>query len=81
MDDLLRRYNIRVEKNEGYDMVYVANMCKADFLKSSIMDEQHLAMFVKDYIDDSDGYDGMPFTRFMADCIGKGMPIMWEDLK
>ncbi len=81
VDDLLRRYNIRVEKNEAYDMVYVANMGKADYLRSSIMDEQHLAMFVKDYIDDSDGYDGMPFTRFMADCIGKGTPIMWEDLK
>lgn len=80
LDELLKKYNVKVEKNEGYDMVYVANMCKADYFKSSIADEQHLAMFVRDYIDDVDGYQGMPFTRFVADCIGKGCPIMWEDM-
>lgn len=24
--------------------------------------------------------DGLPMTRFYADCIGKGTPIMWEDM-
>ena len=57
---------------------YSANMAKSDFMKSAIADEAHLALFVKDYIDDLDGYEGMPFTRFYADCIGKGMPIDWE---
>ena len=37
-------------------------------------------MFVRDYIDDSDGYDGLPFTRFLADCIGRGKPVIWEDM-
>ena len=53
---------------------------KADYYKSSIMDEAHLALFVKDYIDDPDGYDGLPFTRFYADCIGSGTPIIWDDM-
>ena len=62
------------------ECVYVANMAKADYYKSSIIDESHLALFLKDYIDDPDGYDGLPFTRFYADCIGSGTPIMWDDM-
>ena len=77
---LLTQAGVKLEKAKGYDHVYVANMCKADFLKSSIADETHLALFVKDYIDDPDGYDDMSFTRFYADCIRKGEPIMWADM-
>lgn len=62
-----------------YDAVYVANMCKADFLGSSVIDENHLVKYVHDVIDDVDGYEGMIFTRFYADCIGSGTPINWED--
>lgn len=80
VDDLLRKFNVRLENDNGYDRVYVANMAKNDFYKSSIADEQHLALFVKDYIDDVDAYDGMPFTRFLADCVGKGVAISWEDV-
>ena len=78
--ELLKRYGLRINNNAGYDCAYVANMAKADYLKSSITDEMHLALFIKDYMDDEDGYDGLPFTRFFADCIGKGTPIMWEDM-
>jgi hypothetical protein len=51
-------------------------MGKSDYLGSSIIDERCLLLYVKDYIDDPDGYDGLPMTRFYADCIGKGTPIM-----
>lgn len=64
----------------SYDAVYIANMCKADFLGSSIPNETLLARYVKDVIEDPDGYDGMPFTRFYADCIGSGTSIPWDDL-
>jgi hypothetical protein len=64
----------------SYDAVYIANMCKADFLSSSIPNETLLARYVKDVIEDPDGYDGMPFTRFYADCIGSGTSIPWDDL-
>ena len=63
-----------------YDAVYIANMCKADFLGSSISNETALAKYVKDVMEDPDGYDGMPFTRFYADCIGSGTSIPWDDL-
>lgn len=80
VEEMLKKLGIKLEKDKGYDAVYVANMAKADYFKSSIPDEAHLAMFVKDYIDDPDGYEGLPFTRFYADCIGSGTPIMWEDM-
>ena len=80
MEELLKKYGIKLEKDAGYDCVYVANMAKADYYKSSITDESHLALFLKDYIDDPDGYDGLPFTRFYADCIGSGTPVMWDDM-
>lgn len=80
LQELLSRYNITLENDFGYDSVYVANMCKADFLNNSVPDEQHLVKFIKNYIDDPDGYEGLTFTRFYADCIGSGTPIIWEDL-
>lgn len=80
IDELLKKYNIKLENDEGYDLCYLANAAKADFFKSSISDEQHLAIYLKDVSDDADGYDGMIFTRFFADCIGHGTPIPWEDL-
>ena len=75
VDELLKRYGINLDNKHGYDYVFAANMCKADYLGSSVPDEQHLALFVKDYVDDPDGYPELPFTRFYADCIGTGTPI------
>jgi hypothetical protein len=80
VDDMLRRYGITLQNKFGYDYVYAANMCKADYLGSSVIDEQHLALFIKDYVDDKDGYPELPFTRFYADCVGTGTPIEWEDM-
>ena len=73
-------YGIRLECPHEYDCLYVANMAKADFLGSSLMDERQLLQYVKDYTEDPDGYEGLPFTRFYADCIGSGMAIPWEDV-
>lgn len=80
VDKILQKHNITIEDNIIYDSIYVANMVKADFLGSSIEDDAHLAKFIKDYCGDSDAYEGMPFTRFYADCIGSGTPIYWEDM-
>jgi hypothetical protein len=60
--------------------MFVFHMAKSDYWNSSITDERQLLQYVKDYIDDCDGYDGLPMTRFYADCIGSGTPIMWEDM-
>lgn len=80
VDNVLKKYNIKLNNCFGYDYVYVANMCRADYLGSSITDEGRVAMFIKDYVDDPDGYREMPFTRFYADCIGSGLGIDWEDM-
>jgi hypothetical protein len=69
-----------LDNDMGYDKVYVANMCKADFLGSSVVDESRAAFYVKDLLDDPDGYDEMVFNRFMMDCMGRNIPIMWEDM-
>ena len=75
VDNILKAYNIHLDNDILYDKVFVANMCKADYMGSSIMDEQHIALFIKDYVDDKDGYLELPFTRFYADCVGSGCPI------
>ena len=80
VDNLLKRYNVTLNNKIGYDYVFAANMCKSDYMGSSIMDEQHVALFIKDYIDDKDGYPELPFTRFYADCVGSGNPIDWGDM-
>lgn len=46
----------------------------------SVPDDQHLAQYVKEVLDDKDGYEGIAFTRFLADCNGKGIPIIWENM-
>uniref|UniRef100_A0AAU8MIN1 DUF7841 domain-containing protein n=1 Tax=Geladintestivirus 2 TaxID=3233134 RepID=A0AAU8MIN1_9CAUD len=81
IDSLLNSYKIKLEDSDSlYDYVYVANMCKADFLGSSIIDEQHLCKYVKDVIDDVDGYDGIVFTRWYADMCRQGKPIDWYEM-
>ena len=80
LDLLLAKNGIELDNKFGYDYVFVANMCKADYLGSSVPDETHLAKFVKDYCNDPDGYSELPMTRFYADTIGKGIPIIWEDM-
>lgn len=79
-DSLKDTFHVTINGAVGYDDVYLANMCKADFLHSSIRDEHYLVKYVKDVIEDDDAYEGMPFTRFYADCIGSGTPIIWSDM-
>lgn len=80
MEDLFKQLNIQIKNNIMYDALYVINMLKADFLNSSIIDEKHLALGVKDYLDDEDGYESIAFSRFYIDTIKKGIPIEWEDM-
>lgn len=79
-DELLQRYKITLDNNELEDYVYVLNMGYNDFMGSSIIDEKHLTMYVKDVIDDEDGYDGIVFNRWYADMVRMGIPIEWEDM-
>ncbi len=80
VDTLLTKQNIKIENNVLYDACYIANMAKADFYGSSIDDDQHLAQFIKDYVDDEDQPDGFIFNRWYADMMLSGNPIDWEAL-
>lgn len=80
VDDMLRQYGLVLTNNHGYDAAYVASMCLADYFGKSVKTEADLVQFVYDTLEDPDGYEGMVFTRFYADCIGSGTPISWEDM-
>ena len=80
VEKLLADRDIDFRAAKGHDLVYLANMVVADRWGSSVKDEDQLALAIKDEMDDPDGYDGMAFSRFLADCNGKGIPIMWEDM-
>jgi hypothetical protein len=80
VDMMLNNYGIRLENNALRDYVYVANMCKADFLGSSIEDNLHVARYIKDVIDDDDAYDGIVFNRWYADMCRKGIVVDWEEM-
>lgn len=80
VDSIIKMNNIDLQYNQLYDHVFVANMCKADYLGSSITDEAHMAKYIKDVIDDVDGYDGIVFNRWYADMCRKGIVINWEEM-
>lgn len=48
-------------------------------LTVQIDDERHLCLYVKDVIDDPDGYDGLVFNRWYADMCRQGIPIDWHE--
>lgn len=80
VDFMLKAYNTKLDNNQLLDYVYVANMAKADFVGSSISDEQHLIKYIKDVIDDFDAYDGIVFNRWYADMCYMGIVIDWEQM-
>lgn len=79
-DMLLTAQGVKLEHAIGLDYVYVANMAKADYWKSSIEDDKHLALFIKDTIDDTDAADGQVMRRWYADMVARGYPIEWGEL-
>ena len=80
VDSLMETYNVTLNRNKLWDAAYVASMCAADFLGKSVPDEEHLAMYVKDVIDDADAEEGYVFNRFIADTYFMNSPIDWEEM-
>lgn len=75
----LRNLGVTLKNDKGYDAAYVWQMGMADYFGSSIKDEQHLALFVKDFLDDPDGSKTKAFDHFVVDCRAKDEPLFWED--
>lgn len=78
--DFLRTNGVSLENAKGLDAAYVLAMARADYYGSSIKDDAHLSLFVKDFMEDSDGTDTKAFDHFVVDCRAKGEPIFWEDV-
>lgn len=79
VDNMLTTYGVTLEHNTGYDAVYVANMVKADNYKGSIADEGHVALHIKEVIDDIDVGDGAVMRCWYAKMVSKGEVIFWEE--
>ena len=79
VDDMISNFNIKIENNRLYDAAYIANMCKADYLGKSILNDKQLCQFVKDTLDDPDGLEGITFNRWIADMKWLGIPIPWDE--
>ena len=57
--------------------MYIANWCKSTFYGSSISDEKHFMLFLKDIFEkESD----LIFNRWYADMAKQGIPIEWENM-
>ena len=80
VEELLSRNGVKLNNCVMYDAAFVANMCKADYYKSSVPDEAHVALFVKDYLDDPDASDDVAFRRWVATMFGNGTPVDWEEI-
>lgn len=77
LESLLKSYNITIKNAKLHDIVYVANWCRSVFYGSSISDEKHFLLFIKDIFDkESD----LIFNRWYADTAKRGIPIEWSDM-
>ena len=79
IDRLLTEHGITLTKNVGHDYVFVGNMCKADYYGSSIEDEKHFALYIKDTVEDEDAGDGTTMRRWYATMTANGIMVDWEE--
>ena len=77
LDVLLQSHNIEIQNAKLHDAVYVANWCKNVFYGSSIANEKHFVLFIKDIFDKESNFI---FNRWYADMAKQGIPIEWEDM-
>lgn len=80
VESFLNEHGVEIENDKGYDKVFVYHMGLSDYYGDSVPDDAHLARYVKNVLDDKDGYESIAFTRFLADCNAKGIPIVWQDV-
>ncbi len=80
VEEILKKHKVVLDNAVGYDHVYVLHMGLADVFGRSVPDEAHLAMYVKDVVDDIDQADGHVFNAWYANSVRNGLPIPWDDV-
>lgn len=77
VDQLLANSQINLANAKLYDAVVLANWCKNRLFNSSIVDERHLVLFLKDMFEKE---GDLIFNRWYADMAKQGVPINWEEM-
>lgn len=77
IDKLLKEQNVTLDKNKGWDYVYVANMAKSDMDGSPLSDDKSIANYVKIVIDDVDAADGEVMGCWYVKMIFRHIPVDW----
>lgn len=60
------------------DITYAANMAYADYYPDLLKDENSCIRYAYMSANDIDGYEGMIFSRWLADVMGKSIKIDWQ---
>lgn len=77
VDELLKKQNVTLEKNRGWDYVYVASMAKSDMDGSPLADDKSIANYIKIVIDDADAADGEIMGCWYVKMIFRHIPVDW----
>lgn len=77
VDEMLKKHNVTLEKNKGWDYVYVASMAKSDMDGSPLADERSIANYIKIVIDDADAADGEVMACWYVKMLRRHIPIDW----
>jgi hypothetical protein len=77
VDEMLKKQNVTLEKNKGWDYVYVANMAKSDMDGSPLADDKSIANYIKIVIDDADASDGEIMACWYTKMIFRHIPVDW----
>jgi hypothetical protein len=77
VDELLKKQNVTLQNNKGWDYVYVANMAKSDMDGSPLADDKSIANYVKIVIDDVDAADGEIMGCWYVKMLFRHIPVDW----
>lgn len=77
IDELLKTHGVQLKNSKLYDHVYLANWCKSVLYGSSISDEKHFVLYLKDIFEKE---SNLIFNRWYADMCKLGIPIDWEEM-
>lgn len=77
VDELLKKQNVTLQNNKGWDYVYVANMAKSDMDGSPLADDKSIANYIKIVIDDADAAEGEIMGCWYVKMIFRHIPVDW----
>lgn len=77
VDEVMKKHNVTLDNNKGWDYVYAYNMAVSDMSGSSKASERDYAEYVKMLIDDPDAGDGEIMACWYVKMIRRRNPVDW----